>query len=422
MEFWRSAMSEEYQALMENQTWTLTKLPDDQKSIGCRWVFKIKYNPDGTVERYKARLVAKGYSQTKGIDYTETFAPVAKFNSIRLILAISAKYQFYIHQMDVKTAFLNGELTEDIYMDQPDGFVDPKYPKMVCKLKKTLYGLKQSPRAWNSKIDVYLETLQFQKSKADYSIYYRPDKTSPVLLALYVDDLIIATNNLKVMEETKSSLSTKFKMTDLGELTYYLGIQINMDRATRTVTLNQSKYILDILRRFKMEECKPVSTPMETNLNLTKNGSNPAHLDSFESQKFPYQSMVGSLMYIMVGTRPDIAYSVGVVSQYLQNYGSDQITAVKRIFRYLKGSIDLCLKYTYSGSEYDLLGYSDANWGRDIDDRRSTTGYTFLCCNGAISWNSKKQPTVALSPTEAEYMAACEATKEAMWLRKLLKD
>ena len=418
---WKEAMELEFQSLIDNKTWELVPLPKDRKSIGCKWIYKIKYNADGSVERYKARLVALGYLQKEGIDYTETFAPVAKMTSIRTLLALAAIDDAEIHQMDVKTAFLNGDLEEEIYMDQPKGFSSKSKEDMVCKLSKTIYGLKQSPRAWYKKIDQYFELIGLKKSHADPNIYVLRNATLYLIIALYVDDLIMVCNDLSFLLKTKVDLSKVFDMKDLGEIFYILGLQITRDRTHRMIHISQTKYIQSILKRYGMEDCKSLATPLDANSKLSKDMAPLTSEDINSMASIPYQSAVGSLVYAMIGTRADIAYAVGVVSQYMTNPGPLHWTAVKRIFRYLKGTMDHGL--SYGGSPISqVVGYCDADYAGDIDTRKSTTGYTFLLYGGAISWNSKKQPTIALSTTEAEYMAATHAAKEAIWLQRFFRD
>ena len=417
-EQWKEAMQSEYDSIVRNRTWTLVNLPPGRKAIGCKWVYKLKYDADGNVERYKARLVAKGYSQTEGVDFNETFAPVAKFNSIRILLALAAQYNLEIHQMDVKTAFLNGDLQEEIYMQQPEGFVQPGQESLVCKLNRSLYGLKQAGRSWYCKIDACFDELHLSRTYADNCIYYLDKDGVIIIVAVYVDDLLIFSNSMRMLLNLKAELSKRFEMKDLGEVHFCLGIQVIRNREQRTIRISQTKYIEDILKRFGMLECKPIGTPLDVNNRLSKDMS-PSSAQEMEDMKgVPYQSAVGSLMYAMLGTRPDIAYAVGAVSQYCSNPGRQHWMAVKRIFRYLKGTVNHAIEYKAGG----LIGYSDADWAGSLDDRRSTTGYVFLLAGGSVSWSSKKQPTVALSTVEAEYMALSQATKEGIWIRRFLSE
>jgi transposase InsO family protein len=418
---WEQAARDEYSSLMKNKTWRLVDLPQGRKVIGCKWVFKVKRNALGEVDRYKARLVAKGYSQSQGIDYNETFAPVAKFNSIRTLIALAAQYDLELHQMDVKTAFLNGNLEEDIYMEQPEGFAKKGQVRKVCKLQKSLYGLKQAGRAWYQKIDSTLTTeMGFDRTHSDSCVYVLQKDGILIIMAIYVDDLIILANDLPALEKLKTDLAERFEMKDLGEAQFCLGIQIVRDRARKTISINQSVYIEGILKKFGMAECKPIGTPLDANTKITSSMSPESDQELEKMKGTPYQQAIGSLMYAMLGTRPDIAYAVGALSRYNSNPGQGHWQAVKRIFRYLKGTTGQSLQYKADNKQ--LVGYCDADWGGDHDDRKSTTGYVFVLAGGAVSWASKKQPTVALSTTEAEYMATTQATKEAIWLQRLLGE
>jgi transposase InsO family protein len=417
---WKKAMEEEYSSIMKNKTWTLEVLPAGRKAIGSKWVFKIKYDSKGNIEKYKARLVAKGYSQMEGIDYNETFAPVAKFNSIRILISLAAKYDLELHQMDVKTAFLNGNLEEEIYMQQPEAFIEQGKENKVCRLQKSIYGLKQAGRSWYKKIDDFFLKLGFQRTHADCCVYHQEQEDIILLIAIYVDDLIILSNDLDSLNYLKAELSKKFEMKDLGEAHYILGIEVCRNRQEKSIRISQSKYIDDILRRFNMTDSLSVSTPLEIGLKLNKGMAPSSEEERKEMENIPYKSAVGSLMYAMLGTRPDICYAVGALSRFSSNPGATHWKAVKRVFKYLKGTKDFAIEY--KADEDDLKGYSDADWAGDIDDRRSTTGYTFIIAAGAVTWSSKKQPTVALSTTEAEYMAITQAAKEAIWIGRLLSE
>jgi hypothetical protein len=320
-----------------------------------------------------------------------------------------------IHQMDVKTAFLNGDLEEEIYMEQPEGFTH-EGEHLVCKLHKSLYGLKQSPRAWNQKLDAFLKSIEFTRSDADFSVYVAQVKDVKFFIVVYVDDLILVCNNKDKLLQVKEELSRKFEMKDLGDLHFFLGMEVERDRAQRLLYINQIGYLKEILKRFRMEDCKAIGVPLDPKMKLKKN----VNKDD-EMVKVPYQQAVGSLMYAMLCTRPDLAYPISVVSQHMANPSLEHWIAVKRIFRYLQGT--LRFKLRFGGlSLQDVVGYCDADWAGDLEDRRSTTGFVFMMGGGATSWSSKRQPTIALSTTEAEYMASTQATKEAIWMNKLMKE
>ena len=413
---WLEAMESEMKSLERNNVWELVPLPKERKLVDCRWVLGRKYNSDGKPDRYKARLVAKGFTQEYGLDYEETFAPVVHFNSLRLFLTLAVYFKMNVQQMDVVTAFLYGELEEEIFMEQPPGF--EKKGDLVCRLKKSLYGLKQSPRQWYKLLDQFLRDKSYRRSDVDPCIYVKEDKDL-IMIALYVDDLIIASKSEKLMKETKQNLCDRFEMKDLGRLHYCLGIEI-LWRNDGTCSFNQSKYIENVLERFSMKDCKPVSTPINSGTKLTKEMSPTTAEEISEMNVIPYRSAVGSLIYLVTGTRPDIAVAVGEVAKYSNNPGKQHWMAVKRILRYLKETVNLGINCDPDSTE--LVGYSDADWAGDLDTRRSTTGYLFKFGNVPICWKSKRQPTVALSTAEAEYMALSMAVQTVIWIRKLLKD
>jgi hypothetical protein len=330
--------------------------------IRYKWVFKRKLNSDGSIARYKARLVAKGYAQQFGIDYDETYAPVAKFTSIRELIAIGASHDFEMHQMDVKTAFLNGDLNEEIYMTVPEGIDDHDViSSAVCKLNRTLYGLKQSPRMWNQRIDQYLINQQgFIRLHADHSLYIRRGGQSELaIIALYVDDLLILSDTIETMLKIKSALSKEFEMTDCGELHQFLGIRITRDRANRRISLDQSQLANQIMIRFGMTECNPVATPLDISIQL-KSADKETSQSPIDQTLF--RQMIGSLMYLMIGTRPDIAAAVSIISQFASNPTTLHHQAAKRILRYIKGTINIKLNYgDIRDRQPMLIGYSDAN-------------------------------------------------------------
>jgi len=430
-QLWHAAMVSELDSIQRNGTWELIELPEGRRPIGCKWVFKIKRKADGSIDRYKARLVAKGYSQQAGIDYHETFAPVAKFTSIRLLLALAAHHDYEVHQMDVRTAFLNGDLDVDIYMRQPDGFVEPGRGHLVCHLKKSIYGLKQAGRAWYHKIHAALVTLQFSPLVSDTCVYVRRTDGHVIFVALYVDDLLLVTDSLPSLAALKRDLSSRFEMADLGEVQYILGLQVTRDRLRRTLTLSQAEYVRRLLERYGMLNSRPTDTPIATGMRLSQDDCPTVPVMPAPSmQGHSYAAVVGALMYAMLGTRPDLAFAVASLSRFTSNPGEPHMQTLKRVLRYLHGTVNHQL--AYDGREGDkgrpsntsgtLLGYCDADWAASMDDRRSVTGWVFLVAGGAISWQSQRQKSVALSTVEAEYMAAGNATKEAVWLRTLLNE
>jgi len=409
-EKWYKAMREEYDSILKNQTWELVDLPKGKKAIDCKWVFKIKTDIEGNLERYKARLVAKGFSQQYGVDYDETFSPVVRHSTLRLLIALAAKLNLDIDQMDIKTAFLNGDLKETVYMKQPESFIQKNNESKVCLLKKSLYGLKQAPRAWYEKIHSVLLNIGLQRLENEPCVYYKKNNNKILILALYVDDILIFSNDTNQKIQLKQKLMDTFEMKDLGAAKYILGVRIR--RENNGIYIDQKKYIQEILENFNMSNCKPVNTPLEVGKKLEKSTSVP-------NENLPFQNIIGSLMYLAVWTRPDISYSTSFLSQFNTCYDEEHYKAAKRVLRYLKGTMDYCL--FFSNDQLDLEGFVDADWGGDISDRKSYTGYVFKLSGSAVSWESKKQRTVALSSAEAEYMGISEATKEAIFLQSLLK-
>ena len=409
---WRRAMEVEMKAIEDNRTWVVSNLPPKQKAIGLKWVFKVKKDPDGKVVKHKARLVAKGYAQRQGVDFDEVFAPVARIETVRVLLALAAHGGWQVHHMDVKSAFLNGDLTETVYVQQPPGFIIGKGDN-VLKLKKALYGLRQAPRAWNSKLDKELIALGFVRSKLEHAVYKRRSSDSFLLVGVYVDDLIISGPNISDIMNFKSEMKRKFSMSYLGLLSYYLGIEVK--QGDGEITLSQSAYAQKILENANMKNCNSCDTPMECRLKLSKlKGEDAINPTSF-------RSLIGSLRYI-VNTRPDLAYAVGVVSRYMEAPGKEHWTAVKRILRYLKGTVGYDCKYRRGGEMQPmLLGYSDSDYASDIEDRKSTTGVVYFLGKSVVTWSSQKQKIVALSSCEAEYVAAAAAC-QGIWLSRLIAD
>ena len=415
---WEKAMIEELSSLNKRNTWSLVDLPAGKNLVGSKWVYKTKRDANGAVDRFKARLVAQGYSQEYGIDYDEVFAPVARYDSIRSVLAIGAQHDYEIHQMDVKSAFLNGELDEEIFMKQPEGFIDQDHPQKVCRLNSSLYGLKQSARCWNLVIDSYLKSKNFVQNTADPCIYYRYEVIDNneiiVLIAVYVDDSIICSNRIAVLNAEKRHLSERFEMDDRGEIHYILGMSVRRDRANRVLTIDQSCYLQNVLIRFGMENCKSMATPVDADAKFVSLPKNEEAVDVTL-----YQAVIGSLNYAAICTRPDLSTAVGILSKFMQCPGNEHWVGVKRVLRYVRGTLNYGLVYRHS-EVFQLEAYSDSDWAGCKDSRKSTSGLVCRLGNCTISWRSKKQPIVALSSTEAEYVALCAASQEVVWIRRLL--
>lgn len=411
---WSNAMEKELLSLQKNEVFDLVKLPNDKKAIGCRWVFKRKIKEDGSVDRYKARLVTQGFAQQPGQDYDETFCPVVRYESIRYVIAMASQMGMMLHQMDVTSAFLNGELDNEVYMKQPTGFTIEGKEEYVYKLKRSLYGLKQAPRCWNTTLDVQLKKIGFQQHSSDSCLYVSGQKDELFIIAVYVDDLILATRNKKRMDVVKKLLANQFEVKDLGELNYLLGVTVKQDHSSNSVWIGQPTYTSNILDRFGMSESKAVVTPVSSCSKLIQ----ATDSDEIVDQEL-YQSAIGSLQYLATMTRPDIAFALSNVAKFNSKPTTKHWTAVKRIFRYLRGTQKFGLLYKQLPKRQECIGFSDSDWAGDLSDRKSTSGYIFTVGGGAISWKSKKQSCVALSTAEAEYIALSQAAQEAVWLRSL---
>lgn len=400
---WQSAMNDEMESLKENDVYELVSLPTDKKAIGVKWIFTKKKNP----ERYKARLVAKGYAQIEGVDYFNTYSPVARFDTIRSVLNMAAQESMYLKQFDVKTAFLYSNLDEEIYVKQPDGYDDNS--GKVWKLKRSLYGLKQSPMCWNKRLSQFIKSQGFNASKVDPCLFIREDNDGKkVFITIYVDDGLICGHNEEQVNELVLNLQNNFKIkVTVPEM--YLGIEIT--KTDNGTFLSQRAYTEHILEKFRMADCNPVLTPTET--FESKSEATPL------SNRVPYREAVGSLLYL-TNTRPDICYAVSIVAQHVNNPNTDNWTQVKRILRYLKGTKDYALHY--KRGENILHCYSDADYAGDTEQRKSRSGFICKFAGGAISWFSKKQNCISLSTTEAEYVAASEAAKHIVWLKSLLDE
>jgi hypothetical protein len=412
---WEAACQYEIDALAKSETWDLVDLPPGRKAVKSKWVFKQK--ADG---RYRARLVAKGFTQIPGVDFDETFSPVARFESLRMLLALAALEDWHIHQMDVKSAFLNGVLEEEIYMEQPTGFIVAGQETRVCRLKKALYGLKQASRAWNLQFHGVLTGLGLTRTFADAGVYvcHQHGGDGLLIIILYVDDITLLGSSLENIKRTKGLLSNRYEMSDMGEIESYLGVRIVRDRADRRIDIDQSGYIAKVLERFGMTDANPHNTPLPAGAE--------AHLVKYSGEASKsdikhYQSLIGSLLYVQIGTRPDIAFAVARLAQYASNPSPQHLKLAQYVLGYLVGTKDMCIRFDGASGD-GLHGYSDSSLGDQTDDRHSTSGFVFLLADGAIGWSSRKQKTVAQNTTEAEYMAMTDAANQAAWYKSFLEE
>lgn len=414
---WEGATDEEMASHEKNQTWKLIERPEGQKVIGCKWVFKLKPGIQGVEEpRFKARLVAKGYAQVEGIYYNEVFSPVVKHTTIRLMLSIVVENDLELEQLDVKTAFLHGILEERILMEQPEGY---SQGNKVCLLQKSLYGLKQSPRQWNLRFDKFMKAQKFLRSEYDSCVYFKCyEEGKFVYLLLYVDDMLVVAKDMREVERVKLMLSKEFEMKDLGPAKRILGMDIIRDRSKGTLILSQEAYIEKVLRDFGVTESRLVQTPIGCHFKLSSTKEEDKAETESRMRYIPYSNAVGSLMYAMVGSRPDIAHAVGLVSRFMSSPNTEHWNAVNWILRYLKGSLKCRLTFKKS-DKFEIKGFCDSDYAADLDRRRSITGYAFQVGGNTVSWRSGLQHIVVVSSTEAEYMALAESAKEALWLKRI---
>jgi transposase InsO family protein len=405
---WTDAIDNEMSALNRNETWDIVDKPSDRKVIGSKWVFKIKYDSTGNIEKYKARLVAKGFSQIEGLDYDELFAPVVRFDSLRLLLALAAKHKWTPAQMDVTAAFLYPELKDDLYMQLPEGF---RQDGKVAKLKKCIYGLKQSPREWYSRLTSSLNRLGFFSAKFDPCVFIH--KTQSFYIAVYVDDLSLFGPAGSLMTQVKQTLSSEFDMKDLGTLHWLLGLEINF--TDTGISITQTAYFEKILKRFQLNECNPCALPIDPNIKFNEAPTVPP--DTIRT----YQSIIGSLMYAVSATRPDLCFAVSFLSQFNHSPTTQHLQAAKRVLRYLNGTKTSGLFYPYQQS-LNLVTYSDADYANCPITRKSISGNIVQLSSATISWRSKKQKSVSTSTAEAEYQALSLAAKQTIWTHNALNE
>ena len=421
-EQWESAMQDELLSIEENKTWQLCELPKGRKALDAKWVYTVKYLASGEVERFKARLVVRGFRQKEGVDYDEIFSPVARMESFRLLLAISTILDLEIHQMDVKTAFLNGTLDPNlaIFVKVPEGYKKGKSGQ-VLRLLKSLYGLKQAPRVWYKLLHQFLTELGFKRCIKEYCLYVRRDGSTILLIVVYVDDLTLAGNSLAALRRVKAALAMRFKMTDLGELHYMLKIEIQRDRAKRLLSLSQEKYIREIVRKYGGSELSVRSVPLDPKLRLVPEETLKG--EEVFAQPYPYRSLIGSLQYLVRGSRPDIANAVRELSKFLTRYNKTHWEAAVGVLGYLKGSVQYGLVYDGNvGRQITYQLYSDASFATQLPDRKSVLGYLSMLGGACVSYCSRSDTILATSTMYAEIAAVSEGCKESEWLWDLLKE
>jgi len=408
---WVVAMDNEIRDFNGNHTWKFVDLPPNVVTIGSKWVYKIKRHVDGTIKRFKAKLAAQGFTQTEGLDYFETFSPVAKLSTVRLLLALASIHGWHLHQLDVNNTFLHGDLNESAYMRIHQGVISPKSGK-VCKLKKSLYGLKRASRQLFEKITKFLFTQGFTEAASDHTLFIKSTSTSFTVILVYVDDIILASTSLDVFDDLKAALHNTFCIKNLGPLKFFLGLEVA--RTSKGISLCQRKYCLELLEDVGLTSCNPASTPLDPSMRLSQDGG-PPYTDITA-----YRRLVGILLYLTT-TRPDIAFATQQLSQFMSCPIATHHKVFLRVLRYLKRSPGRGLFFPQS-ADLQIFGFSDADWGGYVDTRRSISGYCFFIGSPLVSWKSKKQPLISCYSAEAKYRALDSATRELQWMFFLLSD
>ncbi|GKC56132.1 putative ribonuclease H-like domain-containing protein, partial [Tanacetum coccineum] len=387
-------MQEELLQFKIQKVWILVDLPFGKKAIATKWVYRNKKDERGVVVRNKVRLVAQGYRQEEGIDYDEVFAPVARIEAIRIFFAFASYMGFIVYQMDVKSAFLYGTIDEEVYVYQPLGFVDPKFPKKVYKVVKALYGLHQAPRAWYATLSTFLLKSGYKRGTINKNLFIKKDKND--IMLVQVDDIIFGSIKKSWCDDFEALMKSRFQISSMGELTFFLGLQVKQKEDG--IFISQDKYDAEILKKFDFASVKTASTPIETQKPLVKDE------EAVDVDVHLYRSMIGSLMYLNA-SRPDIMFAVYACSRFQVTPKTSHLHAMKRIFRYLKGKPKLGLWYPRVSS-FDLEAYTDSDYAGANLDRKSTIGDCRFLGRKLISWQCKKQTIMATSSTEAEYVAA----------------
>lgn len=417
-EHWELAIQQELANMVKYNVWTvIPRFQAPKRVLSAKWVFTRKINgTTGLPDKFKARWVARGFQQVAGLDYNELFASVAHKDSLRVFLAVVNALNLECDQVDIKAAFLNGELEEDIYLEAPEGSnIDKRH---VLRLNKSLYGLKQAPRCFNKKIDFWLRQQHFQPTHGDPCIYVR-STDHYTIISMHVDDQLIACNSRTALNSFKQQLNAQFECSDGGPVNYFLGFSIQRNRDSRQLFIGQQHYTTTLLANFNMTDCNPTATPLPQGFEGLKATDEEFQL----AQQLPYPKLAGSLLYLATISRPDIAHAASMLCRFISKWSNTHFSAAKHLLRYLKGTINFGLKFDFNNtSTAQFFGYSDADWSGDRNTRRSTTGYVFNVLGGPVAWKSRLQPTVALSTTEAEYMATTDATAHALWLQTLLSD
>nr|GEW72946.1 retrovirus-related Pol polyprotein from transposon TNT 1-94 [Tanacetum cinerariifolium] len=409
---WTKSMQEELLQFKRLDVWVLVPAPDNIKPLTLKWIFKNKHDEENTVIRNETRLVVRGYRQKEGIDFEESFAPVARMEAIWIFLAYAAHKSFTVFQMDLKTAFLHGTLKADVYVCQPEGFIDADHPSHVYKLKKAIYALKQAPRAWHDELSTFLLQNLFFKGTIDPMLFIRRFDDDILVVQVYVDDIIFGSTNPRYTQLLYDLIKSRFEMSMTRVVTFFLGSQVNQSPCG--IFINQSNYVLEILKKYRMETCDLIGTPVEIKDKLD--------LDLNETlvNATKYRSMIGALMYL-TSSRPNVIHATCLCARYQAKPTEKNLKEVKRIFRYLRGTVNMGLWYT-KDSGFELTGFSDADYARCKDTFKSTSGGAQFLGKKLVSWSSKKQECTALSTAEADYVSLSACCAQVLWILTQLTD
>lgn len=416
---WKEAMRQELSNMEYRKIWIRTPLPAGKKSIGCVWSFKNKRDAEGKIVRRKARLCAQGFSQREGIDFDQTFSPVVRIETVRVLLAIVATKDLHLHQWDFETAFLNGILEETIYMRLPQG-TKTNFKGEVLKLLRSIYGLKQAARVWYQLLKTTFAEFGFTPTPADPCLFLKKTANTWTACSVSTDDLLVASNSVDEMATLKKKMASKFRITDMGNPSWFLGMHIQRNRSERTLKLSQQRYVQDLLEKYNMTDCKTHETPYNKSVVLSKSMCPTTDEEKQAMAEKPYRSLIGAVLHLSNMTRSDIAETVSTLSRFVSNPGQAHWTAAKRLLRYLKKHA--ALGPVYGPAPIKLIGHCDSDYARNPDNRRSTTGHICTITDAPVAWNSRLQPTIAQSTAEAEYMSASDASNRVVWFRQLLKD
>lgn len=408
-------MQKELQELIKRETWEIVARPENVNTVDSRWVYKIKWSPDRSVIKLKSRLVARGFNQEYGVNYFDTYAPVVKNSSVRLLMSISAEIGMCVEQIDIRNAYVNSDLEDEVYMDPPEGLEIDKSTS-VLKLKKSLYGLRQSAHKWSKCLNTVLRKMKFERLKSESCIYKRGARSDMIILAIYVDDIILFASNNECVQQVKKEIQSAFEIEDIGPCEKVIGMEVKC--SNNEIVLSQSFLIESVLKSAGLLNCKGRKTPLNSGDRLLKCTEPCGECGTIDGTE--YRSIVGKLNYLASTTRPDLTFSVSYLSQFNQCPHPDHMTAAKNVLKYLATTADRGIRYVKGGGPLEV--YADADWAQCPMDRRSYSGYVVMCGGGPIAWEAKKQPTVATSSTEAEYMSLTNAAKEIKFIRSILEE